>query len=165
MEQGDVAYYAGVSDAVAKAIPKLWAAKAKAYAAAKAAMPIGPPEPRQTMQECIDQMNGRRSHRAILDRATGAPAKAKAVAKAKAKAVAALQGDAVIDVISRVEHLTKACYKATFPLRTSLKRQRDGEPIVKSDAAKNVADAATALNNFDAAVDGILEDFMNRSNL
>eukprot|EP00397_Hematodinium_sp_SG-2012_P065968 GEMP01097381.1.p1 GENE.GEMP01097381.1~~GEMP01097381.1.p1 ORF type:complete len:192 (-),score=24.09 GEMP01097381.1:266-772(-) len=168
MQNADAIYYETLGDvaskAVAKALPKAWAAKAKAYAVAKAVMLPGPPLPRQVLEECADHGNGRPTHRTILQRATAAPAKAKAAAALQGVPLNAQQDD-VLDVVSRVEDLAGACYKATFPLRTSLKRQRDGKPVVKSDAAKNIAEAATAVKNFDTTIDGIFEDFMDRSNL
>eukprot|EP00397_Hematodinium_sp_SG-2012_P057237 GEMP01071345.1.p1 GENE.GEMP01071345.1~~GEMP01071345.1.p1 ORF type:complete len:208 (+),score=24.68 GEMP01071345.1:74-625(+) len=85
--------------AVAKAIPKAWAAKAKAFAAAKAAMPLGgPPQPRQALEDCLDNMDGAPTHRALRARAHAAPAKAaKAKAKANPKAGATGPGGHLLD--------------------------------------------------------------------
>eukprot|EP00397_Hematodinium_sp_SG-2012_P051752 GEMP01060825.1.p1 GENE.GEMP01060825.1~~GEMP01060825.1.p1 ORF type:complete len:191 (+),score=38.66 GEMP01060825.1:74-574(+) len=160
--------------AVAKAIPKAWAAKAKAFAAAKAAMPLGgPPQPRQALEDCLDNMDGAPTHRALRARAHAAPAKAaKAKAKANPKAGATgpgghlLDAQQVVDVIDRVDHFTTACYKATFPLRAGIKRQRDGQPtLTKIDAASNAHTLATHLDNFDAVANASLEDFLNNNNL
>eukprot|EP00397_Hematodinium_sp_SG-2012_P061793 GEMP01082408.1.p1 GENE.GEMP01082408.1~~GEMP01082408.1.p1 ORF type:complete len:192 (-),score=41.72 GEMP01082408.1:465-968(-) len=158
--------------AVAKAIPKAWAAKAKAFAAAKAAMPLGgPPQPRQALEDCLDNMDGAPTHRALRARAHAAPAKAaKAKAKANPKAGATgpgghlLDAQQVVDVIDRVDHFTTACYKATFPLRAAIKRQRDGEPITKIDAANSLDIIVTHADHFDATFDAIIANFLDNNN-
>eukprot|EP00397_Hematodinium_sp_SG-2012_P060883 GEMP01079874.1.p1 GENE.GEMP01079874.1~~GEMP01079874.1.p1 ORF type:complete len:184 (-),score=35.13 GEMP01079874.1:527-1006(-) len=153
--------------AVAKAIPKAWAAKAKAFAAAKAAMPLGgPPQPRQALEDCLDNMDGAPTHRALRARAHAAPAKAKAKAVAAGPGGHPLYAQDVANVINRVENLATACYKATFPLRAGIKRQRDGQPtLTKIDAASNAHTLATHLDNFDAVANASLEDFLNNNNL
>eukprot|EP00397_Hematodinium_sp_SG-2012_P043019 GEMP01047714.1.p1 GENE.GEMP01047714.1~~GEMP01047714.1.p1 ORF type:complete len:165 (+),score=41.18 GEMP01047714.1:113-607(+) len=164
MENADAIYHEEIthtaSNAVAKALPKAWAAKAKAYAAAKAAMPPGPPLPRHALEESLDQANDRPNHRALLRRATAAPARAKA--KAKAAGGVPLNDPAVVD---QVRHLQETCFKAATPLAASLKRQRDGQTVMKHDAATSVADVATAVKNFEGTIDGLLEDFMDRTDV
>eukprot|EP00397_Hematodinium_sp_SG-2012_P047912 GEMP01054683.1.p1 GENE.GEMP01054683.1~~GEMP01054683.1.p1 ORF type:complete len:166 (+),score=40.50 GEMP01054683.1:113-610(+) len=165
MENADAIYHEEIthtaSNAVAKALPKAWAAKAKAYAAAKAAMPPGPPLPRHALEESLDQANDRPNHRALLRRATAAPARAKAKAKAAAPGGVPLNGEG----IGRVERLTEACFQATIPLRKSLKRQRNACPVSRSDEAANAFQVAETLKEFDATVDARLDHFLNGSNL
>eukprot|EP00397_Hematodinium_sp_SG-2012_P062878 GEMP01085724.1.p1 GENE.GEMP01085724.1~~GEMP01085724.1.p1 ORF type:complete len:172 (+),score=45.92 GEMP01085724.1:37-552(+) len=171
MEDADAEYYAGVDQAMAKAmakaIPRLWAAKAKAYAKAKAkaAMPPGPPPPLQAMQERLEQANVHPKHQSVRDRAHAAPAKAKAVAKAGAHPPHPIDALQVADDIERVEDLTEACYKATCHLQKAIKRQRDGQPVAKIDIAKNVDILATHFDRFDASADGMLGTFLDNNNL
>eukprot|EP00397_Hematodinium_sp_SG-2012_P062270 GEMP01083836.1.p1 GENE.GEMP01083836.1~~GEMP01083836.1.p1 ORF type:complete len:185 (-),score=38.19 GEMP01083836.1:465-947(-) len=151
--------------AVAKAIPKAWAAKAKAFAAAKAAMPLGgPPQPRQALEDCLDNMDGAPTHRALRARAHAAPAKAKAKAVAAGPGGHPLYAQDVANVINRVENLATACYKATFPLRAAIKRQRDGEPITKIDAANSLDIIVTHADHFDATFDAIIANFLDNNN-
>eukprot|EP00397_Hematodinium_sp_SG-2012_P063442 GEMP01087639.1.p1 GENE.GEMP01087639.1~~GEMP01087639.1.p1 ORF type:complete len:174 (+),score=44.87 GEMP01087639.1:37-558(+) len=170
MEDADAEYYAGVDQAMAKAmakaIPRLWAAKAKAYAKAKAkaAMPPGPPPPLQAMQERLEQANVHPKHQSVRDRAHAAPAKAKAKAVAAGPGGHPLYAQDVANVINRVENLATACYKATFPLRAAIKRQRDGEPITKIDAANSLDIIVTHADHFDATFDAIIENFLDNNN-
>eukprot|EP00397_Hematodinium_sp_SG-2012_P059665 GEMP01076772.1.p1 GENE.GEMP01076772.1~~GEMP01076772.1.p1 ORF type:complete len:107 (+),score=19.77 GEMP01076772.1:163-483(+) len=81
MQHADAAYYEALGNvalkAVANAVPKAWATKAKAYAAAKAQMPHGPPQVRDEYNQWLAKAAPQPMHRVIFDRALGAPAKAK----------------------------------------------------------------------------------------
>eukprot|EP00397_Hematodinium_sp_SG-2012_P065213 GEMP01094227.1.p3 GENE.GEMP01094227.1~~GEMP01094227.1.p3 ORF type:complete len:109 (+),score=16.41 GEMP01094227.1:304-630(+) len=71
MQHADAAYYEALGNialkAVANAVPKAWATKAKAYAAAKAQMPQGPPQVRDEYNQWLAKAAPQPMHRVIFD--------------------------------------------------------------------------------------------------